>query len=945
MKLFTTRKNKITAILFPLAIVSINTAFAADINCNNTIYYCETQSGDNVTVTTSDDANIRPLAGYGVYLNISTYDLNNVTISTSGSASDGIRSNGNNGTYFISRGNVNINTSGQSADGINLGVRGGLGLSNSPTDASKNIVILSGDGGVINAEGMGVRANNNLAEGSKSIIILGNNYTINQTGTSVDNGLEGDGYAVYAGNRDQDISGFGVVDWALRGYRNNNKGDSAVFIGDNANISSAGKSTNSYKGAAVYANKGGIIQLGNNVSITAPTGAYHLFASTEKQSLGGNNAGQTAEERPGTILLAGDTTANKDGSITETVFQSKGVGSIIKSGYMNYTYDNTDVIIDYNIQTSSGKYIINGGLSAIEGGTIDLNFADASKFVGFLAKDTSSTINLAIDGSNSLWQMTDDSQVTTLTLTNGAVLDATGDVLNSAKHDFTLEGNVINNGGIITLSDTNKLYNNILTIDGDYSGNDGIIQMNTEWNGPGGQNGEDSQSDLFIVTGNATGTTRVIPIGRDGTESFIDGDIQKVKNILNTLDVIETGGTLDGAFTGTARTTGAGEAQLVRNGNNFRWTLDVLTDPPLPPVEPTKPPVPPIEPPVVPPTPPVEPTKPPVGPTIWAPEVAGYVQMPHANMELNYSMVGTLHERVSENQTLARNSCDTCGGEAEAQTWTRIFAKHLDVDGKNRLSREGDMYIFQIGHDFNIQYNPNNDSRRHTGIMASYGHYENDFYDDYRAENGILSSNKYTGKGKTDSGAIGLYSTYYAENGAYLDLVGQASYLRNQYQARNGTDIGQNGWGTVLSAEAGHPFMLQNNQWLIEPQAQLIYQYLHLQNMNDGVKRVKQDDTHGVRGRLGARLAYNQSDDQNRTNTFYGITNIWHDGNSAKSVHIGSDSIKETYNQTWGEVGLGMQIPAAKDAYLYADTRYEHAFGGDKHQGYRATLGFKYTWK
>lgn len=125
----------------------------------------------------------------------------------------------------------------------------------------------------------------------------------------------------------------------------------------------------------------------------------------------------------------------------------------------------------------------------------------------------------------------------------------------------------------------------------------------------------------------------------------------------------------------------------------------------------------------------------------------------------------------------------------------------------------------------------------------------------------------------------------------------------------------------------------------------MIYQFLHLQNIDDGAKQIKQDDPHGIRGRIGVRLAYNQSKDTEPTNTFYGIAYVWHDGNSAKAVHIGGDSIKETYNQTWGEVGLGMQIPVAKDAYMYADTRYEHAFGGDKHEGYRTTLGFKYSWK
>lgn len=230
MKPCKTRLNKITVLLFPLTIVPVNNVLAAEVDCTGTLYFCSYNTGDNITVTTSDDASITPLKGYGIYLNSSKIDLGNVTITTSGSAADGIFSNGNNGSYFISTGKVNINASGSSADGINLGVRGGPG--SSPGTPSNNVVALnSEDGGQIVAQGIGVRANNNLAEDSNSIIILGNNFTIKQTGTSVDNGLEGDGYAVYAGNRDQDISGFGMMDWLVKGYRNNNKGDSVVFIG------------------------------------------------------------------------------------------------------------------------------------------------------------------------------------------------------------------------------------------------------------------------------------------------------------------------------------------------------------------------------------------------------------------------------------------------------------------------------------------------------------------------------------------------------------------------------------------------------------------------------------------------------------------------------------------------------------------------------------------
>ena len=319
--------------------------------------------------------------------------------------------------------------------------------------------------------------------------------------------------------------------------------------------------------------------------------------------------------------------------------------------------------------------------------------------------------------------------------------------------------------------------------------------------------------------------------------------------------------------------------------------------------------------------------------------------MPTANMELGYATLGTLHERVGENQALAWDNCGSCGKEGKSQTWTRIFAKHLEVDGKERLNMESDMYVLQLGHDFKVDHNLDNDSRRHTGVMASYGHSDVDFYDRYRAVNGKISADQFTGKAKTDAASLGLYSTYYANTGSYLDLVGQVSYLRNKYQARNGTDVSQNGWSAAVSAEAGRPYAIKDSQWLIEPQAQVIYQYLHLNGFNDGAKEVKQNNSHGVRGRVGARLAYNQSNDQHHTKTFYGLANVWHDFTAPKAVHVGRDSAKEKYNQTWAEVGLGLQLPAGKESYIYADGRYEHSLGGKKHAGYRGTIGFKHTWK
>ena len=198
--------------------------------------------------------------------------------------------------------------------------------------------------------------------------------------------------------------------------------------------------------------------------------------------------------------------------------------------------------------------------------------------------------------------------------------------------------------------------------------------------------------------------------------------------------------------------------------------------------------------------------------------------------------------------------------------------------------------------------------------------------------------------------SLGLSNTYYAANGSYFDLVGQLSWLRNKYQDRDSASVKQNGLGAALSAEVGRPFALgshADNQggWLIEPQAQLVYQYVGLKDFNDGIRQVSQDKQHSLRGRLGARLAYNGPSHSLRTNTFYAVANVWHDFIKPHGVDIGEDNVREKRNATWGEVGLGAQLPVSNNAYVYGDARYQHNFGSTSRHGYRGSVGFKYTWK
>ena len=498
----------------------------------------------------------------------------------------------------------------------------------------------------------------------------------------------------------------------------------------------------------------------------------------------------------------------------------------------------------------------------------------------------------------------------------------------------------LNNSGLIQL--TNDSSKDKLIIEGNYHGNNGTIEMNTVWNAPGDENGSNSESDLVYITGNATGTTKVVPLYIDDTpdenhfDNYIPGNVRQLSQRINTVPVVKVdGNSTPTTFTGTARTAGAAEAQLTSRQVNgvweYYWTIAPLGNSGA--------------------------TAGVIGGTgsaasaggsgssrpiyIMAQPVSAYVLMPKVNMEMGYSSVGTLHERRGENRILdLENMSDDKG-----QMWTRVYGSGINEKGKERFEYESSLYGVQLGHDFKINKDKNGNNHLLGGYIA-YNRVSVDFFDRYRAENGRISDDKYTGKGKSESISLGITKTKYTENGSYYDLVGQISYLQNKYKSRDDYDAKQRGYGLLFSGETGKSFGFGKGKiWAIEPQAQLIYQHLNTKSFNDGLRKVSQDNRNGLRGRAGIRLSYNGNLDGGRTNTYYAVANVWHDFTKYenKYTNIGSDKVTEKFGITWGEVGLGAQAPLGQKSNLYVDTRYEQSFGNSKRSGYRGTVGFKHT--
>ena len=530
------------------------------------------------------------------------------------------------------------------------------------------------------------------------------------------------------------------------------------------------------------------------------------------------------------------------------------------------------------------------------------------------------------------------------TLLSGGTLTLSNTGISLSGTTSVFEKGTFTNGGIITLA--NQSYADKLTIEGNYVGNNGVLEVNTKWNTPGDYLGTNSESDLLTITGDASGNTTVKAIKTDGTEDVIDGSIgelaDRYKRSVPVIKVLgDDKGTANGeinstdatkpyayntrsTFTGTAKTTGAGELQLVSHKDDngvteYFWTL----------------------------------TTPNQDKTIITPSVPAYTLVPRQNLELGYTMLDTLHQRRGENQTLSWDKQGSYWQDVEKQSWGRVIGKHLRLDGKERFGLKTNMYGFQVGHDFDVKTKQDDEgklTRRFTGLYFGALRSHSKFYDEYRAKNGVVIADKLTSRVKTTALNLGVTDTRYNENGTYIDWVGQLSWLNNRYSSVDGIQAKNHGWGAALSVETGRPYALgkdktnNGDSWILEPQAQLIAQYLRLGNFNDGTRSVSQKG-YGLRGRVGFRLAYNKPNDKQRTRTYYFIGNIWHDFKATGNALIGRDKLTEKFDRTWWELGLGTQFSLSENTYLYADARYEKSFDSNRHKGYQGTVGVKYSWK
>ena len=252
------------------------------------------------------------------------------------------------------------------------------------------------------------------------------------------------------------------------------------------------------------------------------------------------------------------------------------------------------------------------------------------------------------------------------------------------------------------------------------------------------------------------------------------------------------------------------------------------------------------------------------------------------------------------------------------------------------------------------------------GIWARMNHGESKYLDSFKTKahlyqmgydkkvgewrlGGAVSYNKGTttyenGSGKNRSTSLALYGAWLGHKGHYADIIvkegKQKSEMTIGQAGLAASNLDYDMWATSISAEYGRKITLENN-WFVEPQAELTYGRLGSADYGDNGFTVHQDSMDSLVGRMGFRLGKNLSD----TSNIYLKASLLHEfcGDVDYTFTEGSTSkVSNTdLGDTWYEVGVGGSAQIGKATYAYAGL--EKTFGGDFSTPWQWNAGVRWS--
>ncbi|MGE8190462.1 autotransporter outer membrane beta-barrel domain-containing protein [Pseudomonas sp. NPDC086278] len=739
------------------------------------------------------------------------------------------------------------------------------------------------------------------------------------------------------------LGGGGSVTQGVSGTLRSDNGAGIINDGGGFTINNAGSIVSAAPAIVVRGNSTGTISNTGTLQ-----GQFGVLLQSSQVTL--SNAGTITGTTGTAVSMAGNN--NKlilqTGSVLNGNVSSSGSGNTLELQGTGNANNNFSGLASIS-QLSSGTWTLGGALTTnaaspsalnVQQGTLVINGQLTQGATGGTSVSNGGTLLL---GSGASLTSGLPVQVGTGSLLGGygtvngdvnllgtlAIADAAPLYSGGAAGDFTVNGNLTNSGEIRMDS---VLPASSLIVRGNYVGNGGALTLSSVLAG------DQSASDKLVIDGgNASGSTRVNINNAGGAGAVTTG------NGILVVDTLNSGTTTATAFQlGSRVVAGPYEYTLQRasvDGSNAQaWYLRSTIEP-TPPTPPT-PPSPPGPPTPTPPTPtPPQPATP-----NYRAETSLYGAVPALALVYSRALIDTLHERVGEERSSGSATPADSQTVGPSLGWGRMIYRSGEQD---RGSSNGfgigntpeynyDLNAFQVGLDL-YRHERNNGAKDQAGVSLAVG----------TLDGGVKhTTGENAGDDKLHAYSLGAYWTHFGPEGWYVDGVLQLN--RFDIDAKpNGLDkLNTTGWGYTASLEGGYPFQVSKDL-SIEPQLQVIYSNVNLDDSHDIGANVSFEDVDSLIGRAGVRFAKDWfRDDQGaeRRTSLWVRPSVWREFKGQPKTEFssqnGSVPFEANIDGSWGEVNLGVDVQADKRTTFYMSAGYQQAFDGDSH-GYEGMLGVK----
>lgn len=909
-------------------------------------------------------------AGYGIFTyqpasagaiasgSGSRVTLTDTIVRTSGPASAGVLVNGA-GTVSVTGSEI---TSGYIVGGSNPPV---LQFPDSETGLESAGVDVIGTGSRLEAENDTITTNGDGAIGVRvsqgaTASITGSTIFTNGADTAAVGGADGvratdDGSSVALSDSlitTTNINAVGVhamaggaiaaADVTIATQGRNGHGAEAEDAGSTIILARATITTDGDAAAGLLASNAGGVEIADGSIATTGNGAHGLAAidggalTASQTAVTVTGAGSSpiylAGSAPGTISITGGSLGAANGAI---VLAEGGTGTVSISGgteIVPATVNDRPLlayVTEDEIGAPSNLTLNITGLAALTGdivvdpSTLAFNLGD-SDWTGdlvLIGPDNIASINLngsqwtgdlLADGGNSAdVTLAQDSSwtgfarnATNVTIDAGSAWNITGDS-NAAG--------IVGNAGLVQFLARPDAYTT-LTI-GNYTGGAGSrIAFNTYLGA------DDSPTNLLVINGGqASGTSSVLinNSGGPGAQTLGDG--------IRLVAVTNGGTTTTDAFVlGQRVAAGAYEYELFRGGStdpNDWFLRSHLIDTSAGPTTPGGPDIP-----------------------LFRPEVPLYAPIPALSRQLGLATLGTLHERVGEEENLR--------GVPEPRAyangaWGRVLGERMNSrwSGTADSRADGSLFGLQAGIDI-LRRTTRGGHRDHVGVYVAYADYRSSSIRGFAMGEQDLP----VGRLRMNGPSVGAYWTHFGPSGWYLDAVIQKSWYDAKAISLYGEEISTDAKGYAASLEAGYPIRWgADHAWLIEPQAQIVYQGgVSVDGTQDRYSTVDWDPGNAWTGRLGARLQYSARDARGTLWQPYARINLWHAFSGIDAAFFGSPSsaIETRFGDTSLEAEGGFTARANRNVSFYAQAGYRRSIdGGRSRQSATAgSFGVRLNW-